>query len=184
MYRYFPHHHHQQFSGVERAQIYNNLARSAATLFNMYLQTKGVDTEDHSFRKEQVRLKQYHKKVRKLAAEEELKNSRPTLELDVAAMSRFISAALPNLTLQQREELKEAGRKEKVDKQQQQQQQQRDQEKDEAAEVEKERKKSIRDGGIGISSVGGGITKKKRRDSHKDDALAFLHETLAEVKKP
>jgi len=86
--------------------MYNTLSQAAASLFKLYLKTKGVDPEDHSFKKEEGRLKQYKKKVEKFAAEVELKKSNRALEVDVAAMSRFIAAVVPDVSAQQKKELK------------------------------------------------------------------------------
>lgn len=146
-----------QFDPVQRAQVYTTLAQAAASLFSLYLKAKGVDPADHPFNKEHDRLKQYNKKVRKIAAVEELNRNRPTLEVDVAAMSRFIAAAVPDLNAAQREELKQVGKKDKA---------QREQEREERAAA-KRRKKS---GGGGNNA------------NSSDAALAFLHETLGEVK--
>jgi uncharacterized protein YoxC len=144
--------------------MYKTLSDAAATLFTLYLKTKGVDPADHSFQKEQGRLKQYHKKVRKLAAEVEIKKSNRTLEVDVAAMSRFIAAAVPDLNAQQKEDLKNVGnkgkkREGKISKQ-------------EAAGGLSKRLKKSNGGGDGSS----------RAVSHKDAALQFLHDALDEVK--
>lgn len=46
--------------------------------------------------------------VSKAEAEEELRTSRKTITLDVAAANRFISAAVPELNAQQRRKLKES----------------------------------------------------------------------------
>ena len=47
--------------------------------------------------------------MRKVAAEHELQHSRRSLEVNVAAVNRFINNAIPELSAQQREALKEAG---------------------------------------------------------------------------
>ena len=118
-----------------------------------------MDPSDHPFNKEYERLKQYNKKVRKVAAEEEIKRNRPTLEVDVAAMTRFIAAAVPDLNAEQREELKEVRKKDKT---------QRMQEREERTAEKRRKTSGARD----------------RKKDPKDAALAFLHETLGEVKGP
>ncbi len=51
----------------------------------------------------------YQKKVKKAAARRELASSAPTITLDVAAANRFINAALPDLTHQQKQALGQRG---------------------------------------------------------------------------
>jgi hypothetical protein len=121
----------------------------------MYLKTKGIDPTDHAFNKEEGRLKQYNKKVRKLAAEAEIRKSKRTLEVDVASMSRFIAATVPDLSVQQKEALKKVGK--------------------EANSKKKDQKRIQEEQGIG-----GSMSAKKVKK--KDAALAFLHDALDEVK--
>ncbi|KAL4421998.1 hypothetical protein ABPG77_005428 [Micractinium sp. CCAP 211/92] len=94
---------------LERAQAQLALAQATAALFQLLLRANGVDPSDHESRKEQERLAQYGKKVRRAAAEKELRESRRSLEVNVAAVNRFISAAVPELTQEQRAALKAAG---------------------------------------------------------------------------
>lgn len=54
----------------------------------------------------QERLHVYRKKVTKAAARRELQTTAPTLTLNVAAANRFIDAALPDLTVQQKQALR------------------------------------------------------------------------------
>ena len=99
----------------QRAEVHQTLAQAAAALFRLYLKSRGVEPEDHVFRKESPRLKQYQRKVRKAVAEEELRESKPGLEVDVGALSRFIAAAVPDLSAEQKRELKEVGSKRNLD---------------------------------------------------------------------
>ncbi|KAG7670490.1 hypothetical protein Ndes2437A_g05019 [Nannochloris sp. 'desiccata'] len=156
-----------QLDPLQRAQMYNTLSQAAASLFKLYLKTKGVDPEDHSFMKEEGRLKQYNKKVGKLAAEVELKKSNRTLEVDVAAMSRFIAAAVPDLSVQQKDELKKIGK--------------------EGNSKKKEQKRGQDQGAVEEKAAGGSSKKNKKSTGgssvgHKDAALKFLHDALGEVK--
>lgn len=125
-------------------------------MFNLFLKARGVNPEDHAARKEEERLKQYSKKVRKALAEQELAESSRTLEVDVAALSRFISAAVPDLAADQKKELKGVGMKGKA------------QRKQERADLKNGKLRKKRKGGAD--------------DGHKEAALAFLEETLAEVR--
>lgn len=54
-------------------------------------------------------MQQYGRKVAKAVAEKELREARRTLHVDVAAMSRFIAAAVPDLPKQQQQALRNAG---------------------------------------------------------------------------
>ncbi|GFH30467.1 uncharacterized protein HaLaN_29330 [Haematococcus lacustris] len=58
--------------------------------------------------KERERLMGFAKRVSKAEAAEELQKARPTLALNVAAANRFIDAAIPDLSSQQREMLRAA----------------------------------------------------------------------------
>lgn len=55
----------------------------------------------------QERIKLYDKKLKKARARDELARSRPTISLDVAAANRFINAAIPELTQEQKQQLKQ-----------------------------------------------------------------------------
>jgi exosome complex protein LRP1 len=83
-------------------------------------------------------------------AKKELRESKPGLQVDVAAVSRFIAAAMPDLSAEQKQALKRAG----------------------AAA-----------GGAGAQQQPRSVREKGPRggEGHKDAALAFLQEALAEV---
>ncbi len=55
----------------------------------------------------QERLEKYDKKVRKALAVEELASTRPAVTLDIAAANRFIDHAIPDLSKEQKERLKQ-----------------------------------------------------------------------------
>lgn len=93
----------------ERAHAQLALAHATAALYQLFLKASGVDPADHEFHKEQERLKQYTKKVRKVAAEKELRETKRSMEVNVSAVNRFISAAVPNLTREQKAALATAG---------------------------------------------------------------------------
>jgi hypothetical protein len=54
----------------------------------------------------QERLRLYDKKLQKAESEQWLKEHRPSLSVSVAAANRFISAAIPDLTPEQRKALR------------------------------------------------------------------------------
>ncbi len=55
----------------------------------------------------QDRLETYKKKVTKLESEKWLQEHRPSLSVDVASANRFISAAIPELTPEQKHALRQ-----------------------------------------------------------------------------
>ncbi len=59
-------------------------------------------------RQELDRLRAYDRKVARAAEEAARRGSRAALSLDVAAASRFIDAAIPDLTQEQKQQLKRA----------------------------------------------------------------------------
>ena len=130
------------------------------------MKARGVDPADHPIAKEQERLRQYQRKVRKATTAEELRRSKPTLVVDVAAMSRFIAAAVPDLNAAQREELRAAGTKSKERKH-------RERDGAEPSSGEKKRKKKRHE--TAAAGAGG---------SAKEAAMAFLEEAMAVVRQP
>ncbi len=152
-----------QFDAAARAQVYGGLASATMSLFSMFLAARGTDPGASEFlKKEGHRFRQYDRKIRKVAAAEELERSNRPLEVDVAAMSRFIAAAAP-LSGTQREELRRVGA--------------------EAAQKKEKKKRVVEEGEIvthdGKKRKGG----KKGETSAEDAAMAFLKDALGEVKK-
>ncbi len=103
----------------------------------------------------QDRLKQFGKKVKKAAAAKELKESKRSMEVDVGAINRFISHAVPDLSSQQKQALAVAGA---------------------AAAMEPKGGRAQQQGGS--SSAGKG---KRKGDNSRDAALAFLDEVMADI---
>ncbi|KAI8467071.1 MAG: hypothetical protein J3K34DRAFT_482503 [Monoraphidium minutum] len=82
--------------------------RAAVLLAALRLRLRGETLEEgHALRKEQDRLQRYERKLKRAAAEDELARTRPGTELNVAAANRFISQAIPDLTPEQRQQLRE-----------------------------------------------------------------------------
>ncbi|PNW83449.1 hypothetical protein CHLRE_05g242900v5 [Chlamydomonas reinhardtii] len=101
---------------LERARLCLALAKSVNALHHVYVRAHGRDPFTPATaggvavgRQELDRIRQYDKKVNRAVSEAELRGSRRALELDVAAASRFIDAAMPELSQQQRAALKRAG---------------------------------------------------------------------------
>ena len=59
----------------------------------------------------QKRVSLYLSKIDQAANKQELQNAKQTLEIDVGAANRFITSAIPELTVEQRQKLKEVMRK-------------------------------------------------------------------------
>ncbi|KAG2444997.1 hypothetical protein HYH02_008867 [Chlamydomonas schloesseri] len=101
---------------LERSRLCLALAKAVNSLHHVYIRAHGRDPFAPATaggvsvgRQELDRIRQYDKKVSRAIAEAELRGSRPALELDVAAASRFIDAAIPELSTAQRAALKRAG---------------------------------------------------------------------------
>ncbi|KAG2430931.1 hypothetical protein HXX76_009901 [Chlamydomonas incerta] len=101
---------------LERARLCVALAKAVNALHHVYIRAHGRDPFAPTTaggvsvgRQELDRIRQYDKKVNRAVSEAELRGSRAALELDVAAASRFIDAAIPELSQQQRAALKRAG---------------------------------------------------------------------------
>ncbi|PSC67180.1 nuclear nucleic acid-binding C1D [Micractinium conductrix] len=97
-----------QLPPLERAQAQLALAQATAALFRLYLLASGVDADEHETSSEKKRLVIYSKKVRRALSEQELGQAKRSLEVNVAAVNRFISAAVPDLSSDQKAALKAA----------------------------------------------------------------------------
>ncbi|GLC47179.1 hypothetical protein PLESTM_002039600 [Pleodorina starrii] len=148
---------------LERARLCLCIAKAVNALHHVYIRSHGRDPFAPSTaggvsvgRQELDRIRQYDKKVARAVQDA----SRPVISLDVAAASRFIDAAIPDLTEKQRRDLKRAaqaaeakrggpdrrkGKKPRQQSQQQQSQQQRSEEKRKAAAQEAEEAKEVTD---------------------------------------
>ncbi|GFR44694.1 hypothetical protein Agub_g5689 [Astrephomene gubernaculifera] len=103
---------------LERARLCMALAKTVNSLHHVYLRAHGRDPFAPSSggasstisvgRQELDRIRQYDKKLTRAVQDAEVRASRPVLSLNVAAASRFIDAAIPDLTEEQRGALKRA----------------------------------------------------------------------------
>ncbi|KAG2495951.1 hypothetical protein HYH03_005881 [Edaphochlamys debaryana] len=103
---------------VGRARLYQAVAKAVNALHHTYLRAHGRDPfapvgagaiGGASVGKAELdRIRQYDKKVNRAFAEAELRSARRLATLDVAGASRFISAAVPDLTPEQRAAMKRA----------------------------------------------------------------------------
>ncbi|GLJ49190.1 hypothetical protein SUGI_1038030 [Cryptomeria japonica] len=95
---------------LDRAYIFLTLAKAAATLYAMQLQFVGESVEDHPFKKEMERLELYTSKVEYYI---DMSTARPTTKINARAATRFLEHSLPDLTPQQKSEMREISRGER-----------------------------------------------------------------------
>ncbi|GIL58061.1 hypothetical protein Vafri_13258 [Volvox africanus] len=101
---------------LDRARLCMCIAKAVNALHHVYIRAQGRDPFTPATaaagptvgRQELDRIRQYDKKVMRAVSDAERRASRPVFSLDVAAASRFIDAAIPDLTEQQRRDLKRA----------------------------------------------------------------------------
>ncbi|KAJ0859027.1 putative exosome-associated factor Rrp47/DNA strand repair C1D [Helianthus annuus] len=100
---------------IERAQSLLLLAKATTTLFACILRCNGVDPDDHPVRSELERLKLYQDKLDKCTSlsKEPL---RPSTTLNYQAATRFIEHSLPDLTPDQRKNMRDISRREGVNR--------------------------------------------------------------------
>eukprot|EP00243_Klebsormidium_subtile_P003885 TRINITY_DN17517_c0_g1_i1.p1 TRINITY_DN17517_c0_g1~~TRINITY_DN17517_c0_g1_i1.p1 ORF type:complete len:151 (-),score=15.19 TRINITY_DN17517_c0_g1_i1:128-580(-) len=89
---------------LESARLNLELSETAATLFCMYLNTRGVGDDAHPVTKELERLRLYKTKVSKVVDRQKGPKA-PTVSLNVGAANRFIDHAIPDLSTEQRQRL-------------------------------------------------------------------------------
>jgi hypothetical protein len=193
-------------SHLERARVLMALWQAVHAAYVAHGRTHGLDVASTSgigiggmqpgeaMRKEAARLAAYFKKVNKAVAAEELRHSRPSLSLNVAAANRFIDHAIPDLTTNQRQALLAATAEVQAaaaTKSLQQQKRSSTGDGTKRARGGSDESSQV-DAGPGACSdrAGGGSVKKARSPtvskaampSAKDAAIAFLT-TLAEGRK-
>ncbi|KAK9065576.1 hypothetical protein SSX86_014977 [Deinandra increscens subsp. villosa] len=100
---------------LQRAQSLLLLAKATTTLFALKLRCNGVDPDDHPVRSELDRLKLYQEKLDKCI---NLSNAplRPSTTLNYQAATRFIEHSLPDLTSDQRKNMREISRRDGVNR--------------------------------------------------------------------
>ncbi|KVH91416.1 nuclear nucleic acid-binding protein C1D [Cynara cardunculus var. scolymus] len=100
---------------LQRAQALLLLAKATTTLFTLKLRCNGVDPDDHPLRSELERLNLYQEKLDRCI---NLSNAplRPSTTLNYQAATRFIEHSLPELTPEQRKNMREISRREGVNR--------------------------------------------------------------------
>lgn len=99
----------------QRAQALLLLAKATTILFTLKLRCNGVDPDDHPVRSELERLNLYQEKLDRCI---NLSNAplRPSTTLNYQAATRFIEHSLPELTPEQKKNMREISRREGVNR--------------------------------------------------------------------
>ncbi|KAI3703676.1 hypothetical protein L1987_73868 [Smallanthus sonchifolius] len=102
-----------ELDSLQRAKSLLLLAKATTTLFALKLRCNGVDPDDHPVRTELERLKLYQEKLDKCIS---LSNEplRPSTTLNYQGATRFIEHSLPDLTPDQRKNMRKISRREGV----------------------------------------------------------------------
>nr|XP_043629144.1 nuclear nucleic acid-binding protein C1D [Erigeron canadensis] len=100
---------------LQRAQSLLLLAKATTTLFTLKLRCTGVDPDDHPVSSELERLKLYQEKLDRCI---DLSKAplRPSATLNYQAATRFIEHSLPDLTSDQKKNMREISRRERVNR--------------------------------------------------------------------
>ncbi|KAE8735907.1 pentatricopeptide repeat-containing protein [Hibiscus syriacus] len=90
-----------EMSPLQRAQAFFSLAKASTTLFALRLRCSGVHPDDHPIKSELERLSLYQEKLERFI---DLSKAplRPSTTLNSQAATRFIEHSLPDLTPEQR----------------------------------------------------------------------------------
>ncbi|KAI5673130.1 hypothetical protein M9H77_13494 [Catharanthus roseus] len=100
-----------QLDPLERAQSLLLLAKVTTNLFALRLRCNGVNPDDHPVKSELERLSLYQEKVQRCI---DLSKAplRPSATINSQAATRFIEHSLPDLSRDQKQSLREIGRRE------------------------------------------------------------------------
>eukprot|EP00890_Picochlorum_soloecismus_P002034 jgi/Picsp_1/2831/NSC_01057-R1_sas10 utp3 c1d family protein len=96
----------EEMSPLDAAMMYHTLGELVIGLCSLAYACEGIDASSTQLVKEKTRLEAYHKKINKAISAKELQNSKKTLELDISAANRFISAAIPHLSNDEKAKLR------------------------------------------------------------------------------
>ena len=94
-------------SPLDAAMMYHTLGEMVLSLCSLAYACEGIDASCTQLVKEKTRLEAYHKKINKAISAMELQNSKKTLELDISAANRFIAAAMPHLSDNEKAKLRD-----------------------------------------------------------------------------
>lgn len=91
---------------LQQAQSLLLLAKATTTLFALRLRCKGINTDEHPVKLEFERLSLYQEKLQQLMELNKVP-LRPSARINPQAATRFIEHSLPDLTPEQRKNMKE-----------------------------------------------------------------------------
>eukprot|EP00253_Pinus_taeda_P025914 PITA_25914 len=96
-----------ELSPLDRAYTFLTLAKAVATLFTLQLRCSGDSPDEHEVKTELERLDLYTNKVEYYI---DRNTARPTTTLNAQAATRFIEHSLPDLTTEQRRDMRDISR--------------------------------------------------------------------------
>lgn len=96
-----------ELSPLDRAYTFLTLAKAVATLFTLQLRCSGDSPDEHEVKTELERLDLYTNKVEYYI---DMNTARPTTTLNAQAATRFIEHSLPDLTTEQRRDMRDISR--------------------------------------------------------------------------
>lgn len=104
-----------QLTPLERVKVNLALAQSVVTLYQLHRRLDAAALDKHPIQKELERLAAYERKVKKAVAADDLARLRPGTSLNIAAANRFIDAAIPDLSAEQKQALRTLGKQQQAD---------------------------------------------------------------------
>jgi len=96
-----------ELSPIDRAHTFLILAKAVATLFTLQLRCTGESPDENNVKTELERLDLYTNKVEYYI---DRSTARPTTTLNAQAATRFIEHSLPDLTAEQRRDMRDISR--------------------------------------------------------------------------
>lgn len=97
-------------SAADRALYFLAISKATNALFCLHLRTTGQTPEKHGVKSELERVSVYHDKVAH-AIDRSTAPSRPTSSINVPAANRFIEHAIPDLSEEQKHQVREVTRR-------------------------------------------------------------------------
>ncbi|KAF6256578.1 hypothetical protein COO60DRAFT_1528769 [Scenedesmus sp. NREL 46B-D3] len=99
-----------QLTPLEQVKVNLALAQSVVTLYQLHRRLAAANLDKHPLQRELERLAAYERKVKNAVTADDLARSRPGASLNIAAANRFIDAAIPDLTDEQKRALRTLGK--------------------------------------------------------------------------
>jgi len=96
-----------ELSPIDRAYTFLILAKAVVTLFSLQLRCSGESPDEHNVKSELERLDLYTNRIEYYI---DRSTARPTTTLNAQAATRFIEHSLPDLTTEQRRDMRDISR--------------------------------------------------------------------------